>query len=172
MFSAMDAIQESRPNTRNGGRPASRPGTSTSQPRTPKTPQQRKNDEKDGDLSDEKIWGKINEQREYKWRKDYGYFYISCACDIEQPTFYKRFVSPLVPDVSVTAGPVIGEVTTSSCKVLLECNGSVKVRCLARKAHNRFNFDENQLQDLATYQQKMEELKAIIIHQKNYIRYC
>jgi hypothetical protein len=170
MFSAMDAIQNSRPNTRDGGRPkskgGSRPGTSKSKPQTPKTPQQKKQDEKDGDLTDDKIWGMINEDREYKRRKDFGFYFIRSVADVEQPTFYKRFVTPLTPDTIVTVGPVVGEVTTSSCKVLIECNSSVKVRCFARKIHNRANYDEDELQDLASHQQQMDVLKSTISYQK------
>ena len=167
MFTAMDAIQNSRPNTRDGAR--SRPGTaaSKSKPQTPKTPQEKKNALADGRLTDDRVWAMINEDREYKKRKDYGYFVIQSVSDVDQPTFYKRLVSPLIPEIVVTVGPVVGEVTTSGVKILLECNGSSKVRCLVRKVHDTDRYDENQLQELATFQQSLEGLKVAISHQQN-----
>ena len=56
------------------------------------------------------------------------YLMVQCAADTEQPNFFAQFITPSKSNVSVTLGPIVGEVSDSAAKVLLEVNGKVKVR--------------------------------------------
>ncbi|GMH89857.1 hypothetical protein TrST_g9248 [Triparma strigata] len=174
MFQAMEMISSSRPNTAGtSSRPGtgarkfgSRPGTTGSRA---KTPQEKKRDEMWGPgLTEEKIWAVIRENEEYKRRRDMGYLMVSTSADTEQPTFFQKFVTPLVPNVEATVGPVIGEVTSTSAKILLETNSAVKARCFVQKLHDTSFFDYEELGDLAAYQLEIEMCKLKIGMQNDY----
>ena len=173
MFQAMEMISSSRPNTAGtGSRPGtgarkfgSRPGTSASRA---KTPQEKKRDEMWGPgLTEERIWEVIRETEEYKRRRDMGYLTVTGVADTEQADFCRKFVTPMVTNAEVNVGPVVGEVTTTSAKILLEVNAHVKVRCIVQKLHDTSFFDYEELGDLASYQLKAEVCKTKIAMQND-----
>lgn len=96
------------------------------------------------------------------------YLMVQCAADTEQPNFFAQFITPSKSNVSVTLGPIVGEVSDSAAKVLLEVNGKVKVRCLAQKLHNRSLFAYDEMEDLAMMQFKLEEMKKRIQFQEDF----
>ena len=108
----------------------------------------------------------MSKLRAYKTQKTKSFFFVEVVPDVDQPNFSKVFVNPYEHNLEVTVGPVIGEVSTSGCKILLETNGHVKVRCILQKDHVRSHFEEGELKTLASMQQRCEELKTIIRNEK------